>query len=483
MSDDDTINSVSDKIMCIEFINPTYRMFFPNGQVDPKDMEYINRNDHYDKLGFSYETLEVTITKNGEQTAEPIITEFNGNLSKKVQNEFPPSIKKVKESFKKEIKESPKKNASKDQARVLKERWCKEIIDCFAALYGFDVAKPCSYLSMQMRIKFRELIRIDKGALPRLIVYIINKFAERLKASIHSRINATSSKDNTTVIEKADSSEVLHEQIDKMLSSSSSYFTKFNMDCYEVDSSATINKVISALSDAYEEMHRVLILVKPLYNILRSHLRLAMTPITIEEIHWRVFYESVYTEGNLKTLLYLYSSDIPKRDVKYSSMLQNISTFLHNIKVVWNEKVMQMNCMQRQNLIDTMLFNDEFVKFSWEDNVYINLNKPIVELKDEFMPLINEELKVEGKKKKKSRRRKKKAKQVPIENTIKEKTEEEIKYSDIVELPNEINATSDIECEDAPVTKPLKVPNIPPEQLSALKAKFLAKLKSAVNKM
>jgi hypothetical protein len=37
--------------------------------------------------------------------------------------------------------------------------------------------------------------------------------------------------------------------------------------------------------------------------------------------------------------------------------------------------------------------------------------------------------------------------------------------------------------ENAKISKPLKVPNIKPEKLSALKEKFLAKLKSPIYKM
>jgi hypothetical protein len=311
------------------------------------------------------------------------------------------------------------------------------------------------------------------------MVHIINKFADRLKASIHSRVNSTHAKENTTITEKVNSLEDLNRVIEKLLPQGHTYYDQFNIDLYEMDSSTSVSKVVYALNDAYEEMNRVLRESKPLFAILALHLKLPSIPITIEEIHWRIFYETVYTENNLKTLLCLYSADIHKKDSKCGSILQNISNFLHKIKMGWNDKISQLSCLQRQKLIDTMLFNEEYIKVCREDAIYNCLNTPIMELKEECVIDFCEDSKAEPKKKK--RRRKKKAKQTTSEPP---QMQEEIKEIIVEEeQAKECNEETDMLAKNALTTKPLKVPNINPEKLSALKEKFLAKLKSPTYKM
>ena len=269
----------------------------------------------------------------------------------------------------------------------------------------------------------------------------------------------------------------------KLLPQGHTYYDQFNIDLYEMDSSTSISKAIYALNDVYEEMNRVLKESKQLFALLTLHLKLSSIPITIEEIHWRIFYETVYTESNLKTLLCLHSADISKKDIKCSSMLQNMSNFLHKIKIGWNDKVCQLNCLQRKKLIDTMLFNEEYIKVSKEDAIYNCINTPIMELKEECVIDFCEDNKAEPKKKK--RRRKKKAKQT-INEEPQMKNQEEIKEIIVEEEPDKENNEGvdlDILVENAPKAKPLKVPNIRPEKLSALKEKFLAKLKSPIYKM
>ena len=197
----------------------------------------------------------------------------------------------------------------------------------------------------------------------------------------------------------------------------------------------------------------------------------------MEEIHWRIFYETVYTESNLKILLCLHSADL-KKDSKSNAMLQSMSNFLHGIKLSWNDKISQLTCLQRQKLIDTMLFNEEYIKVCREDAIYNSLNTPIMDFKDECIMNFYESNNAEPKKKK--RKRKKKAKQIVTEEP-QIKYVEEIKQTQIEEHAD-IDSSEDKDI-NIPISKPLIVPNIKPEKLSALKEKFLAKLKSPLYKM
>jgi hypothetical protein len=236
-------------------------------------------------------------------------------------------------------------------------------------------------------------------------------------------------KENTTITGKLKSLDDLNLAIEKLLSQCHTYYDQFNIDLYEMDSSTSTSKVINALYAAYEEMNRVLKESKPLFAILALLMKLSSIPITMEEIHWRIFYETVYTENNLKVLLCLHSADM-KKDSKCSTMLQNMSNFLHNIKIGWNDKITQLTCIQRQKLIDTMLFNEEYIKVCREDAIYNSLNTPIMDLKEDSIINFCEDNKAEPKKKK--RRRKKKAKQ-NINEEAQMKSQEEIKEIIIVQ--------------------------------------------------
>jgi hypothetical protein len=174
MSDDDVINTISDKIMSLEIPNPTYNMFYPMGKEDCEDRDYIMRNDHFDTLAFSFETLDVHITRQGDSIKDLAFNEANGYLHQKTQRQLPTPIKNIKENFKTENNENCKKTGSKDSTKAMKEKWCKDIVECLAQMYGFDIQKPMNCLSVQMRTKLRELIRIDKNLISRILVHIIN---------------------------------------------------------------------------------------------------------------------------------------------------------------------------------------------------------------------------------------------------------------------------------------------------------------------
>jgi hypothetical protein len=199
------------------------------------------------------------------------------------------------------------------------------------------------------------------------------------------------------------------------------------------------------------------------FLVLSSFIGAHKYSISFEDMHWKLFYESIYQDQTLLELLNQSLSTIrrSRNSFKELEVIGYLCNFFFKKKSTFQAKFQSMSTTMKISYCQLMNVSCDYLESAWEDPVLKNFfqkadpPQPVPEVKS-------------AKKKRKRRKKKKKAEEAK-EASPKSDSEEHGEVEDIIDASPPPNISEQGE-------KRLMVPNINPDKILSMEKKLREKM-------